>query len=213
MTLESDSDAVGGPGAGSQYRALYRYTKALSVALGYRDRYTRLHSDRVLALSQQIGIRAGLSERELGVLRIGASFHDIGKIGIPDHVLLKPTQLDQTEADEMKKHSELGENIILSTEIHGAEDVARVIRHHHENFDGMGYPDGLAGESIPVCSRIIGIADSYDAMALTRSYHLARSHREIVEIMSGESGRKHDRDLLRLFLEIIEESDYRAVEP
>lgn len=187
-----------------QYRALYRYTKALSAALGYRDRYTRIHSDRVLALSEKLGFRAGLSERELGLLRIGSTFHDIGKIGIPDHILLKPGQLDRGESDEMKKHSELGANIFLATELEAAEDVARVIRHHHENYDGTGYPDGLAGENIPVCSRIIGIADSYDAMAVTRSYHAARTHGEIVEILTAETGHKHAPDLLRLFLEVVE---------
>jgi HD-GYP domain-containing protein (c-di-GMP phosphodiesterase class II) len=187
-----------------QYRALYRYTKALSTALGYRDRYTRIHSERVLKLSEKLGIRAGLSERELGLLRIAASFHDIGKIGIPDHILLKPGQLDEKESGEMKRHSELGEKIFLATELEAADQVALVIRHHHENFDGTGYPDGLAGETIPVCSRIIGIADSYDAMALTRSYHPARPHGEIVEILTAETGRKHAPDLLRLFLEIVE---------
>ena len=187
-----------------QYRALYRYTKALSAALGYRDRYTRIHSERVVALSEKIGVRAGLSERELALLRIGATFHDIGKIGIPDHVLLKPGRLDPKESEEMKKHSELGERIFLATELEAADQVALVIRHHHENFDGTGYPDGLAGEAIPVCSRIIGIADSYDAMALTRSYHPARPHGEIVDILTAETGRKHAPDLLRLFLEIVE---------
>ena len=186
------------------YQALHRYTKALTVALGYRDPYTGLHSDRVLALSDALGTRAGISGRELGLLRISATFHDVGKIGIPDRILLKPAQLDPTETEEMKKHSELGEFIMIATELEASEDVARTIRHHHENYDGSGYPDGLRGENIPILSRIIGIADSYDAMAVTRSYRTARGHREIVEIMSQESGQKHDPDLLRLFFEIVE---------
>lgn len=202
--------AVGMPFENSQYRALNRYTKALSVALGYRDPYTRIHSERVVAMSEKIGLRVGLSQRELGLLRISATFHDIGKIGIPDHILLKPGNLDPREAEEMKKHSELGASILLATELESSEEVATVIRHHHENFDGTGYPDGLAGERIPVCSRIIGIADSYDAMAVARSYHAARPHREIVEILGSEAGRKHAPDLLRLFLEVVERGNDRG---
>jgi len=194
------------------FSALHRHTRVLSTALGYRDRYTLHHSGRVLALSVKLGIRAGLSEREVGLLRIAATFHDVGKIGIRDHILQKPGQLDQDESEEMKKHSEMGANIVLATELEAAEDVARVIRHHHENYDGTGYPQGLAGENIPLCSRIIGIADSYDAMAVARSYHTARSHGEVVEILVAETGRKHAPDLLRLFLEIVEKERDRGGE-
>lgn len=196
--------------ADPRYRVLHRYTRALSVALGYRDPYTRIHSDRVLALASETGVRAGLSARELGVLSIGAVFHDIGKIGIRDSVLLKPGRLDSNESEEMKRRSELGANIIRSTEVDEADEVATVILHHHEAFDGSGYPAGLAGETIPVCSRIIGIADSYDAMALARPYHPALSHEEIIVILRNESGTKHAPELLRLFLEVIEHSEFRA---
>jgi HD-GYP domain-containing protein (c-di-GMP phosphodiesterase class II) len=140
------------------YNALYSYTKALAVALGYRDRLTRLHSERVLALSEAIGARCGLSGPELGVLRISASFHDIGKIGIPDHILLKTSQLDETEWETMKQHSEIGEKIMISTELEGSPQAALAIRHHHEDYDGQGYPDGLSREGIPIYSRIIAIA-------------------------------------------------------
>lgn len=185
------------------YLALHRYTKALSVALGYRDLYTRIHSDRVLSICEAMGVRTGLPERELGILRISAAFHDIGKIGIPDQILLKPGRLDDEESVAMRKHSELGASIVLATELEGADEVAKVIRHHHENWDGHGYPDQLAGEAIPVCSRMIGIADSYDAMALARAYHPAKTHEEILEILRGEEGKKHDPTLLELFFEVI----------
>ncbi len=190
--------------------SLYTYTKALSVALGYRDNLTRLHSERVLALSEAIGVGCGLSIKELGILRIAASFHDIGKIGIPDHILLKPSQLDEAEWGKMKQHSEIGEKIIAATGLEGAPQASLVIRHHHEQYNGMGYPDSLSGEEISIGSRIITIADSYDAMAVTRSYHTAKTHLEIMAILHRETGEKHDPELMRIFCEIIESSQFKA---
>ena len=197
---------------GSIYDAMHKYTKALSTALGCRDLMTRLHSDRVRDLSEAIGIRFGLGKEQLSALRLSSSFHDVGKIGTPDHILLKTTTFDADEWEIMKQHSELGERIIRSTEMEGAELAAKVIRHHHEHYDGGGYPDGLAGEAIPICSRIISIADSYDAMAVTRSYHRARGHREIMDILHEETGRKHDPQLMPLFRKIIEDSPLKAAE-
>lgn len=194
------------------YRLLYKYTKALSVALGYRDSLTRLHSERVLGLAEEIALRCGLPEQELGILRIGASFHDVGKIGIPDAILLKPSPFDETEWKTMREHSLIGERIIASTELEGSEQAAHVIRHHHEYYSGRGYPDRLAGETIPVCSRIISIADSYDAMAVTRPYHRAKPHPEVMEILREEAGDKHDPQLMRLFCGMIEHSQFKAVE-
>ncbi len=192
------------------FHALYTYTKALSVALGYRDLMTRLHSERVQGLSVIIGKARGLSKEQLNALKIAASFHDIGKIGIPDHILLKPAQFDETEWQEMRKHAEIGEKIMAATELEGSQQAALVIRHHHEHYDGSGYPDKLAGGNIPICSRIISIADSYDAMAVTRSYHHARTHPEIMAILQKENGTKHDPELMQLFCNMIETSDYRS---
>jgi response regulator RpfG family c-di-GMP phosphodiesterase len=195
------------------FHALYTYTKALSVALGFRDLLTRLHSDRVRGLSEELGARCGLPSREMNTLTIAASFHDIGKIGIPDRILLKPTQLDEAEWETMKKHSEIGETIIAATELEGSQQAALLIRHHHEHFGGMGYPDGLSGEEIPICARIITIADSYDAMAITRAYQSARTHRQIMAILHDETGRKHDPELMRVFCELIEVSKFKAPKP
>jgi HD-GYP domain-containing protein (c-di-GMP phosphodiesterase class II) len=194
------------------YTALEQYTKALSVALGFRDLYTRLHSERVVELACAVGARLGLSERDLGILKIGATFHDIGKIGIPDQILLKPGRLDAPETAAMQRHAALGAEILLAIELEGAAEVARVIRHHHERFDGQGYPDGLAGEDIPLMSRIVGIADSYDAMALARAYHPTRTHGQVLELLREETGRKHDPRLMGVFLEVLAESPFRAPE-
>lgn len=192
------------------YIALYRYTKALSAALGYRDSLTQLHSERVLALAEAIGKVCGLSKTELGILKIAASFHDIGKIGIPDHILLKPSQFDASEWERMKQHAEIGEIIMAATELEGSQEASLVIRHHHEHFDGHGYPDNLTGEAIPLQSRIISIADGYDAMAMTRSYHHARTHQEIMTILHSETGKKYDPQLMHIFDEFIESSKLKT---
>jgi HD-GYP domain-containing protein (c-di-GMP phosphodiesterase class II) len=196
----------------SIYVALYDYTKALSVALGCRDLSTRLHSERVVGLSAEIGVRCGLSSEELEVLKIGAAFHDIGKIGIPDRILLKPAKLEPAEWEIMRQHAELGERIIAATELPGSRRAARVIRHHHERYSGLGYPQGLAGEAIPICCRIIAIADSYDAMAVTRAYHRTRTHAEIMDLLDNETGDKHDPEVMRAFREIIDSSRFKASE-
>jgi HD-GYP domain-containing protein (c-di-GMP phosphodiesterase class II) len=193
------------------YQALLRYTRALAVALGCRDPHTRIHSERVLGLCEAMGARAGLTARERGILRIAATFHDVGKIGIPDQILLKPARLDEGETLAMRRHAELGAAIVLATELDGAGEVARAVRHHHEHFDGGGYPDGIAGEDIPASARIIGIADSYDAMAQARAYHRPRGHAEIMGILHQETGRKHDPGLARIFQEVIERCEYRSV--
>jgi len=201
--MESDS---------SIYNVLYRYTKALATALGYRDLMTRLHSERVDGLSNEIGASYGLDRRALGALRMASAFHDIGKIGTPDKVLLKPAKLDEQDWEVMKQHSEIGEQIMLSTEVEGSKMAAQAIRNHHEHYDGSGYPDSLSGEDIPLYSRIISIADSYDAMAVTRSYHKARKHSEIMEILHEETGKKHDPRLMGIFEQIIESSPFKTID-
>jgi response regulator RpfG family c-di-GMP phosphodiesterase len=192
------------------FTALYTNTKALSVALGYRDLLTRLHSERVHDLSEAIGVGCGLSKKELGIIKIAAAFHDIGKIGIPDRILLKTSQLDEAEREKIEQYSEIGQRIMAATELEGAQQASVVIRHHHENYNGLGYPDSLAGEGIQICSRIIGIADSFDAMAVTRSYHHAKTRLEIMAILHKETGEKHDPELMRIFCEIIESSKFKA---
>lgn len=192
------------------YISLYRYTKALSVALDYRDTLTRMHSERVVALSLGLGEHCGLTQGELETLRVAATFHDIGKIGIPDAVLLKPTRLDRAEWACMQRHSEIGQQILLATDLDGAETAAQVIRHHHEHFDGSGYPDRISGEQIPIAARIISITDSYDAMAVTRAYHAAKGHAVIEGTLRSESGTKYDPDLLGMFLQFIESSPLKT---
>lgn len=189
---------------------LQMYTKALSVSLKYRDFSTYRHSGRVQQLSSELGRIYGLDGKELNALCIAAAFHDIGKIGIPDDVLMKPGKFEKEEWEIMKTHSEIGEKILASTELKGAEYVAKLIRHHHEHYNGNGYPDGLAGDEIPISSRIISIADSYEAMSITRVYHLARTHDEIMEILRQETGLKYDPDVFKIFSVMIENSEFKT---
>ncbi|OIO57355.1 MAG: phosphohydrolase [Alphaproteobacteria bacterium CG_4_10_14_0_2_um_filter_63_37] len=192
------------------FEILHQYTHGLAEALKQRDPYTRLHCDRVVELALELGRSAAIPTADMLLLRIAASFHDIGKIGIPDRVLLKAGRLEDEEWALMKSHSVRGEQILLATGLEGVEAVGKVIRHHHEHFDGGGYPDGLMADEIPMAARILGIADSYDAMATTRVYQPQQAHETIMGIMAVEQGGKHDPELFAHFCRVIEDSHYRV---
>lgn len=185
---------------------------ALTVALGARDHYTRIHSDRVVNLSAELGEHIGLNSEELERLSLGARFHDLGKIGIPDIVLRKPEPFEAHEWECMKQHVLIGEQIVLAINGGRASRIARTVRHHHEHFDGSGYPDGLTGSQIPLDARIISVVDSYDAMIARRPYQNARDHQAVMDILISESGTKHDPDLVHAFGAVIEKSARRASE-
>lgn len=178
---------------------LLRHASALTTALGHRDEETLVHSERVSLLAARLGKACGLGTAELGILRIGAALHDVGKIGVPDALLAKPGALDDAEWRTMRQHSEIGEEIVRAIHVSGAAEAAEIVRHHHECWDGSGYPDGLQGSSIPLSARIIAISDSYDAMAVTRPYQRPRRHSEIMRVMQAESGQKFEPDLLEAF--------------
>lgn len=140
----------------------------ITSALEARDPYTSHHSSRVAEMTEKISELVGLDEEEKEIYHIAAHLHDIGKIGIRDSVLLKEGKLDDEEWEIMKSHSVQGYNILMNA--NSFEAVARVVRSHHERFDGKGYPDGLKGNDIPLGARIIAIADSIDAMISDRPY-------------------------------------------
>jgi len=137
-------------------------------ALEARDPYTSHHSSRVAEMTEKICELIGLDDEEKEIYHIAAHLHDIGKIGIRDSVLLKEGKLDDEEWEIMKSHSIQGYNILMNAS--SFEVVARVVRSHHERFDGKGYPDGLRGNDIPLGARIIAVADSIDAMISDRPY-------------------------------------------
>jgi HD-GYP domain-containing protein (c-di-GMP phosphodiesterase class II) len=161
-------------------------------------------------LATELGTACAVTSAELTQLRICARFHDIGKIGVPDAVLLKPAKLTGEEWQLMKAHAVIGERIFKAMAIPDHDAIADAIRHHHESIDGSGYPDGLSGGDIPLLSRIMLIVDSYDAMTTARPYHQPRSHDEAMGILAGESGKKLDPEAFREFAGLIERSPARV---
>jgi putative nucleotidyltransferase with HDIG domain len=158
--------------------------ESLSATVDARDAYTAGHSRRVQQLALAIGRELGLSQAELELLGHAALFHDIGKLGIPDAILLKPSGLTDDEWVIMASHAEEGASII--NRLGFLSDAVPAIRHHHERFDGQGYPEGLGGEDIPLGARIIHVADAFDSMLTTRVYRPARPAAEaLVELRTN----------------------------
>jgi putative nucleotidyltransferase with HDIG domain len=159
--------------------------EGLNATVEAKDPYTAGHSARVQRLALSLGNELGASKDELDALRLGGLFHDIGKIAIPDAILLKPGRLTAEEYERMKDHSAEGARIVgkLGT----LRPIVPIIRHHHERWDGRGYPDGLAGDEIPLLAAIVGLADAWDAMTTERPYAPAMSPAEAIEeIRRGE---------------------------
>jgi putative nucleotidyltransferase with HDIG domain len=152
-----------------------------------KDSYTAAHSQRVRELSVALGTELGLGARALRALGEAALLHDIGKIAIPEEILLKPGSLTEEEWILMRSHSAEGARMV--EDVGFVADAVPAIRHHHERFDGSGYPDGLAGEQIPLAARIIHLADALDSMLSTRVYRPGRPAREVLkEVREGSGG-------------------------
>lgn len=189
---------------------LGRHTAAVIRALRERDEDTSRHCSRTGVLSMDTGRSCGLSAADLAVLRLAAELHDVGKIGIPDRVLLKQGRLDDDELRLMRTHPRRGHDILASIPDAQIAAVALVVLHHHECVDGSGYPDGLKGENIPIQSRIVAVADAYDAMATVRPYHAPKRHAEIMRRLFEEQGAKYDARVLVAFGQIIELNRFRT---
>ena len=166
-----------------------------------KDSYTKGHSDRVSAYSELIGKYLSLPEHDLKTLRIGGLFHDIGKIGIPDSILLKTTKLDDDEYSEIKNHPAIGAHILSNATIF--QDIIPIVKHHHERFDGKGYPSQLQGENIPYLARITTVADAFDAMTSRRSYRDSLPLDVVIQEFQKNSGTQFDPEIAKAFLEIL----------
>ena len=164
--------------------------EALVVTLTERDGYTGEHSEAVVEMSAGVARNLGLRDTEVDWVRSAALLHDIGKVAIPDEILHKPGPLNDEEWVLMKQHPVIGERILRV--LPGMGPVARIVRHEHERWDGNGYPDGLAGEDIPIGSRIIIAADTYHAITSDRPYRAARSHDEAVQELTKCAGSQFD---------------------
>ena len=171
---------------------------ALAAAAEARDAFNESHTQRVANTALQLGSRLGLQESDLAALYRGGLIHDIGKIGVPAAILLKPGPLNAEEERQMREHPVIGESIVKP--LPSAADVLAIIRHHHERFDGGGYPDGLAGYKIPLLARIVSVCDAYDAMANDRPYRARRNSEEAMETLMRGAGQQWDRELVSILL-------------
>jgi putative two-component system response regulator len=164
-------------------------TEAIMTMLGHmveaRDPYTEGHCQRLAAFATTLAAALGLNRFDLDTLRRGAALHDVGKIGIPDTVLLKPGRLDPTEMMLMKQHPVIGDNLCRT--VKSLERVRPIVRSHHERTDGRGYPDGLSGEDIPLLAQIVGVVDVFDALTTTRPYRKAMTTQAAYEVMIADA--------------------------
>ncbi len=172
--------------------------KVLVEAIDAKDPYTRGHSDRVKKMSLRIARGFGFSEERLEALEYGALLHDIGKIGIKDEILQKQGPLSPEEYQIIQAHPLIGEKIVEGVEFF--RDKIPMIRHHHEHYDGKGYPDGLAGEKIPLEARIITVPDAFDAMTSIRPHRKVRPLQEVLEEMEKFRGTQFDPQILDYFI-------------
>jgi HD-GYP domain-containing protein (c-di-GMP phosphodiesterase class II) len=178
--------------------------EAMATAVEARDGYTQLHCRRLAAFSMLMGERLGQGAREIEAIRLGALLHDVGKIGIRDEILLKPGRFTRSEFAEMQRHAEIGHRIVSG--IHGlAPATLACVRHHHECWDGSGYPAGLAGEAIPLAARIVTVVDVWDALSTARPYKPALPQERVRELLRKGRGERFEPGLVDLFLRVLDE--------
>ena len=175
---------------------------ALALAVDAKDSYTRSHCQTVSNLCAVIATQLGFESERLGTIRIAGLLHDVGKIGIPDAILKKPAKLTDAEYEQMKTHSMLGEDIIRAADMPVA---SRWVRHHHERIDGRGYPDGLAGQEIPLESRIIHVADAFEAMTSDRPYRDAPGEQFAIGELRRHAGAQFDSGVVDALLQVLQD--------
>lgn len=175
--------------------------QTLRYTVEVKDSYTRGHSDRVSEYSVLLGKHLGLPQTDLDTLRVGGLFHDIGKIGVPDAILQKNGRLDDDEYSQIKQHPNIGIHILSHAKIF--QNILPIVEHHHEKFDGTGYPGRLAGNNIPYLARIAAVADSFDAMASRRAYRNSLPLDVIIDEFERCKGTQFDPEIANVFLDIL----------
>jgi putative nucleotidyltransferase with HDIG domain len=191
--------------------SLLETVETLNAAVEARDPYTAGHSQRVRRVALAVGRNLGLSSRQLGTLGTAALFHDVGKIGIPDSILTKAGPLERVEAAIMREHVLRGAEIV--SKVSSFQDAVPAVRHHHERWDGLGYPDGLSGEEIPLEAAIIGLADAWDAMTTDRPYAVALSLNDaLMQIRSGR-GKQFSPSVVDSFTEVAKHRPAEVLPP
>ncbi|MBO8127383.1 MAG: diguanylate cyclase, partial [Firmicutes bacterium] len=177
--------------------------QTLLVVINARDRYTYGHSERVMRYALALGRRLGLDSETLKQLKYGAFLHDIGKIEIDREILNKKEPLTDEEWELIKEHPRFGVSILES--IRGLEDILDIVKYHHERYDGRGYPDGLQGEEIPLCARILAVADSFDAMTSNRPYRDALPKEVALKELERGKGLQFDPQVVEAFFDVVDE--------
>lgn len=183
-----------------QQQTLAMATSLVSL-IDLRDRYTGGHSQRVAKYVRSISVQMALPDDETERIVFAASLHDIGKIGVPDHILLKPGKLDEDEFSWIRQHPEWGWMAIRN--VSGFQEAALLILHHHERLDGRGYPSRLRGAEIPLGARLIAVADSYDALTTNRPYRNALSHSEALAELQRCAGTQFDLQVVNAFCAVL----------
>lgn len=189
-------------------KAYMESIETLRLTVDAKDVYTRGHSDRVAEYSVLIGKKLGLPEEDIRTLKIGGLFHDIGKIGVPDSILLKDTKLSDDEYSQIKNHPSIGAHILSTATIF--TDILPIVKHHHEKYDGTGYPSKLKGDEIPFLARIAAVADTFDAMTSKRPYRDALSLDIVKQEFERCSGTQFDPQIAQIFLDILN-NDYDKI--
>jgi putative nucleotidyltransferase with HDIG domain len=182
------------------YENLFATLQSFVKAIEARDEYTQKHSTRVTELALKIGAELGCSREELDILEFAGRLHDIGKIGIPDDILLKPGRLTAEEYEKIKQHPTIGADIVGYLGLWGREQ--EIIRCHHERFDGTGYPRGLKADQIPMLARVLSVADAFDAMASDRTYRLRMPTDQILAIIDQGTGSQFDPRVAAVFFRL-----------
>jgi len=167
---------------------------ALAAAVEAKEKYTAMHAQRVADMARLVGTRLGLDESVLDVLYRGALIHDIGKIGVPESILLKDSPLTDDEQKQMQEHPVIGERIVRP--LNSGLELLAIIRNHHERMDGRGYPDGLAGDAIPLVARIVAVCDAYDALIHDRPYRRKLTPEEAIGTLVDGAGIQWDADVV-----------------
>lgn len=188
--------------------------QSLILALDSRDPYTAGHSSRVAIYSLWIARKLGIAEEECRYFHRAALMHDIGKIGVPDRVLLKDDSLDEEEFQVMISHTVIGARILSKMEPRERMiQASQVAKFHHEKMDGSGYPDGLIGQRIPYYARIVAVADAFDAMTTDRPYASGRSYQDGIDELIRCKGSHFDPEVVDAFAEVMEERNYLTNQP
>jgi putative two-component system response regulator len=188
----------------AEMEAAHGVVAALANAVEAKDVTTEHHCQRLAGYAQRLGAAIGIAGDELRAILFGALLHDVGKIGVSEAILTKPAALTETEWAEMRRHPEIGEQICRP--LASSRLFAPIVRHHHERWDGKGYPDGLRDESIPIGARIVGLVDAFDAMVNDRPYRRALPVEAAIAELRTQSARQFDPDLVPAFLDVLDPS-------